>query len=70
MVASEVRKPQRNLPLALILGTLAVIAIYLLANLAYFYVLPAARGFHRPGGRRDDAPDSGPPARQPSASRP
>ena len=41
MVASEVRKPQRNLPLALIVGTLAVIAIYLLTNLAYFYVLPA-----------------------------
>jgi len=41
MVASEVRDPQRNLPRALILGTSAVIAIYLLANLAYFYVLPA-----------------------------
>jgi APA family basic amino acid/polyamine antiporter len=41
MVASEVRKPQRNLPLALIVGTLGVIAIYLLTNLAYFYVLPA-----------------------------
>src|SRR5580698_3241210 len=42
MVASEVRKPSRNLPLALIVGTLAVIAIYLLTNLAYFYVLPAS----------------------------
>ncbi len=42
MVASEVQKPQRNLPLALIIGTLAVIALYLLANLAYFYVLPAS----------------------------
>jgi basic amino acid/polyamine antiporter, APA family len=41
MVASEVRRPHRNLPLALILGTSAVIAIYLLTNLAYFYVLPA-----------------------------
>ncbi len=39
MVASEVRRPQRNLPLALIAGTLGVIVIYLLANLAYFYVL-------------------------------
>jgi len=39
MVASEVRNPQRNLPLALIGGTLAVIAIYLLANAAYFRVL-------------------------------
>lgn len=42
MVASEVREPQRNLPRALIIGTLAVIGIYLAANLAYFYVLPAA----------------------------
>lgn len=41
MVSSEVRQPQRSLPRALIGGTLAVIAIYLLANLAYFYVLSA-----------------------------
>jgi APA family basic amino acid/polyamine antiporter len=41
MVASEVRRPQRNLPLALIVGTTAVIGIYLLTNLAYFRVLPA-----------------------------
>lgn len=39
MVASEIRKPQRNLPLALIWGTLAVVVIYILANVAYFYVL-------------------------------
>ncbi|MBI3720909.1 MAG: amino acid permease, partial [Fimbriimonas ginsengisoli] len=42
MVASEVKDPQRNLPRSLIAGTSAVIVIYLLANLAYFYVLPAA----------------------------
>jgi APA family basic amino acid/polyamine antiporter len=41
MVASEVRRPQQTLPLALLAGTLAVIGIYLLANLAYFYVLAA-----------------------------
>jgi len=41
MVSSEVRNPQRNLPLALIIGTLAVVVIYLLTNVAYFYVLPA-----------------------------
>ena len=41
MVASEVRNPQQNLPRALILGTLTVIVIYLLTNLAYFYVLSA-----------------------------
>jgi APA family basic amino acid/polyamine antiporter len=39
MVASEVRQPQRNLPLALVWGTVAVLVIYLLANAAYFYVL-------------------------------
>jgi len=42
MVASEVKNPQRNLPRALILGTLSVIAIYLLTNFAYFYVLSAS----------------------------
>jgi len=39
MVASEVRAPQRNLPLALIGGTAGVIVIYLLANAAYFRIL-------------------------------
>jgi APA family basic amino acid/polyamine antiporter len=39
MVSSEIRNPQRNLPLALIAGTLAVIVIYILANVAYFRVL-------------------------------
>lgn len=39
MVSSEVRNPQRNLPLALIAGVAAVMGIYLLVNLAYFYVL-------------------------------
>jgi amino acid transporter len=42
MAGSEVARPQRNLPLALIGGTLAVIGIYLAANLAYFYILPAS----------------------------
>ena len=42
LVSSEIRNPQRNLPRALIAGTIVVIVIYLLANLAYFYVLPAS----------------------------
>lgn len=42
MVASEIKRPQRNLPLALSLGTLAVITIYLVTNVAYFYVLSPA----------------------------
>jgi amino acid transporter len=41
-VAGEVRDPQRTLPRALILGTLAVIAIYLLANVAYLAVMSVA----------------------------
>jgi basic amino acid/polyamine antiporter, APA family len=48
MVASEVKNPQRNLPLALIGGTAGVIAIYMLANWAYFRVLsPAEVGAHK-----------------------
>ncbi|MDB4880881.1 MAG: putative permease [Gemmatimonadetes bacterium] len=39
-VAGEVKDPRRVLPRALIIGTLAVIAIYLLANLAYLAVMP------------------------------
>ncbi len=42
MVASEIQRPQRNLPRALILGVIVVMAVYMLTNLAYFYVLPAA----------------------------
>ena len=38
-VGGEVKDPQRTLPRALIGGTLAVMAIYLLANLAYLSVL-------------------------------
>ncbi len=38
-VAGEVKDPRRNVPRALIIGTLAVIAIYLLANIAYLSVL-------------------------------
>src|SRR5688572_17878291 len=38
--AGEVKDPERNLPRALIGGTLAIIGIYLLANFAYLAVLP------------------------------
>jgi APA family basic amino acid/polyamine antiporter len=40
--AGEVRDPTRNVPRALILGLLGVIAIYLVVNLAYFVALPMA----------------------------
>ncbi len=39
--AGEIRKPEKNLPLGLFTGTLIVIAIYLIANFAYLYVIPA-----------------------------
>jgi hypothetical protein len=38
-ISGEVKDPQRNLPRALIWGTVAVIAIYLLANIAYLGVM-------------------------------
>jgi len=37
--ASEVKKPERNVPLALILGTVAVVVLYLGLNLVYYRVL-------------------------------
>jgi APA family basic amino acid/polyamine antiporter len=46
MVSSEIREPQRNLPRALIFGTAAVMATYLLINIAYFYVLSPAQVAH------------------------
>jgi basic amino acid/polyamine antiporter, APA family len=41
MVSSEIKQPKKFLPLALIGGTLAVVAIYLAANFVYFHVLTA-----------------------------
>jgi len=39
-VAEEVRNPGRNIPLALIAGTLTVMALYVSANVAYYLVVP------------------------------
>jgi APA family basic amino acid/polyamine antiporter len=41
-VAEEIRDPGRNVPLALGLGTLAVVVVYLALNVVYFYALPIA----------------------------
>ncbi len=41
--AGEIRNPQKELPLGLFIGTSTVIFLYILANLAYLYVFPAAR---------------------------
>ncbi|MBK8061812.1 MAG: amino acid permease [Gemmatimonadetes bacterium] len=40
--AAEVHNPQKNLPLALLLGTGLVSALYIMANVAYLNVLPMA----------------------------
>lgn len=40
MVAGEIRNPQKNIPLSLGLGMLVILAIYGVANVAYFYALP------------------------------
>ena len=42
-VAEEIRDPGRNVPRALAIGTAAVIAIYLLLNLLYIYVVPVGQ---------------------------
>jgi APA family basic amino acid/polyamine antiporter len=38
--AGETKNPQRNLPLGILIGTIAVIVLYVLANLAYLYIFP------------------------------
>lgn len=40
MAASEVQRPDHNLPRAIIGGTLLVLGIYMLINVAYLYALP------------------------------
>jgi len=47
----EVRDPGRNLPRALLIGCAVVVALYLLANLAYVAVLPLAEIRDAPGKR-------------------
>lgn len=39
-VAGEVKSPQRNVPLALLYGTLIVMTVYVIINIAFLYVLP------------------------------
>ena len=47
-IAGEVKDPRRTMPRALIGGTLAVLAIYLLANLAYLSVMSIEEIRHSP----------------------
>ncbi|MFN8354031.1 MAG: amino acid permease [Spirosomataceae bacterium] len=39
-IGGEIKNPQRNLPLALTLGSLIIMAVYLLLNFTYLYVMP------------------------------
>ena len=50
-VAEEVRNPGRNVPLALAMGTGAVIVLYVALNALYLYALPIAELAALPGGR-------------------
>ncbi len=49
--AGEVKDPRRNIPLSLAAGTGLVIALYLLANLAYLVTLPFDQIQHAPSDR-------------------
>src|SRR5262245_22848166 len=49
--AGEVKEPRRNIPLSLALGTFIVIALYLLANVAYLVTLPFDQIQHAAGDR-------------------
>ncbi len=39
-IGGEMKNPQRNLPLTLVIGTLIVIGTYLMMNFVYLYILP------------------------------
>jgi APA family basic amino acid/polyamine antiporter len=49
--AGEVKDPRRNVPLSLALGTMIVIGLYLLANVAYLVTLPFGAIQHAPSDR-------------------
>lgn len=47
-VAGEIKQPQRNVPLGLLFGTLIVVVVYMLINVAYLYVLPIEKMANSP----------------------
>ena len=49
--AGEVKDPRRNIPLSLALGTVIVISLYMLANVAYLATLPLEAIQHAPSDR-------------------
>ncbi len=50
-VAGEVKNPRRTLPLALLFGTVIVITLYVLANVAYLVTLPLSAIQNAPSDR-------------------
>lgn len=54
-VAEEVRDPGRNVPLALGIGTITVVALYVGLNALYVFAFPVADLAKLPGGRLMDA---------------
>ena len=49
--AGEVRQPEKNVARAMVIGTIVVIVLYLLANLAYLMTLPLSAIQHAPADR-------------------
>jgi len=49
--AGEVKDPRRNIPLSLALGTIVVIGLYLMANIAFLVTLPFENIQHAPSDR-------------------
>ncbi len=41
-ISGDIENPKRNIPLSLAIGTILVVSLYLLANIAYLYLLPLA----------------------------
>ena len=49
--AAEVKKPERNVTLAMVIGATVVIVLYVLANIAYLVTLPLEAIQHAPADR-------------------
>lgn len=49
--AGEVKRPERNVTRAMVMGTIVVIGLYLLANVAYLVTLPLSAIQHAPSDR-------------------
>jgi APA family basic amino acid/polyamine antiporter len=41
--SGEIKRPERNMPLGLLIGTTTAVALYISTNLAYLYVFPAGQ---------------------------